>query len=68
MSKKKEKPFKVIRCMLFDREMTYSDLAKILGLSTPAISKKLSGKSQWKLLELQIMSRKFGKTIDELVS
>jgi len=66
--KTKEKPFKEIRLEMLKRDMTYADLAKMLGLSTPAISKRMAKKVPWKLPELVIMSKKFGRSIDELVS
>jgi predicted transcriptional regulator len=66
--KTKEKPFREIRLEMLKRGMTFADLAKMLGLSTPALSKRMSQKAPWKLPELVIMSKKFGRSIDELVS
>ena len=64
----REKPFQEIRIEMLKRNMNHESLGRMLGLSTPAVSKRLSKKAPWKLPELIIMSKKFGRSIDELVS
>lgn len=68
LSKGKNRKYMTIKIALLQDGMTYGELAKTLGISISAVSKKLAGKSDWNLQELVIMSKKFGKSIDELIA
>lgn len=68
LSKGKNQKYMNIRICLLKEGMTFTELAKTLGISISAVSKKLAGKSDWNLQELIIMSTKFGTSIDELVA
>jgi transcriptional regulator with XRE-family HTH domain len=70
MNKSKTLPakrkFMNLRHLLLDYNMTYESLANMLGVSVETIRLRMNGKKVWKLPELQIMSKKFNKSIEEL--
>ena len=47
-------------------EITQEEMAELLGISVRTYIEKEKGNSQFKANEMYIISRKFGKTIDEI--
>lgn len=57
----------VVRVYMVARGETQEGLAASLGISRPAVTQKLSGKSRWSLKDLQALSKHYDLTIEELV-
>lgn len=48
------------------RGETQQELAKLIDITEQAISKKFTGKTQWKFNEIEILCEHFNKNYDEL--
>jgi peptidyl-prolyl cis-trans isomerase A (cyclophilin A) len=59
---------RVVRVYMAARDETQEELGLALGVSRPAITQKLSGRSKWTLADLDGLARHYGVDIPELLS
>lgn len=59
---------RVVRIYMVARDETQEELGHALGLSRPAVTQKLSGRSKWTLNDLEVLQKHYGLTVDELLS
>lgn len=55
-----------LRIIMLERGLTLKDLGKLVGVQAGTMSKKLNGKIPFTLPEMEILSVKLGKSIEEL--
>ena len=58
---------RVVRVYMAARDETQEELGRELGLSRPAVTQKLSGRSRWTLADLEGLARHYGLPVEELI-
>lgn len=58
---------RVVRIYMVARDQTQEELAAQLGLSRPAVTQKLSGRSKWTISDLEKLQGIYGVTAQELL-
>ena len=66
MEKKKEIKFPELLAEMARRGETQETIAKLLGLTRATISRKLSGKIEWTIGEIEILCEYYGKDYYQL--
>lgn len=60
MKKKIHEPYMKLKGALRERNLTYSDIAKDLGITETAVGFKINGISDFYLREVEILQSKYG--------
>lgn len=60
LQRKIHKPYIKLKGALRERSLTYSDLAKDLGISKTSVERKINGASDFYLSEVEILQKKYG--------
>lgn len=60
----KHPPYTTLKRALKARRVRYEDVADLLGLCTPAVSRKMNGESDFFLHEMRTMCSAYGLTVD----
>lgn len=64
MSRKIHEPYNKFKVWLKDKNITYADLAKLLGRTETSIMYKINGKSDFLLSEVQLIKATFNISDD----
>lgn len=58
------KPYTKFKGWLRSNELTYKDIAELLGISVATVSAKINGKSDFLLSEIQAIKKEYGLSDD----
>ena len=56
-----------VRAEMARRRLTQTDVALLLGMSQNAVSRRLSGRTPWRLTDLRALADALGTTVSALI-